>query len=146
MVCIYCGKETHVINSRLQRRSNQIWRRRKCHECKSIFTSLEGADLALSVSFRRSQNTNIKGTTATSLEPFRRDILFLSILESCKHRKTAVEDATALTGTILSRLRPLMTGAVIDRIDLDTITLPILERFDRAAAVHYAAFHPILKS
>jgi transcriptional regulator NrdR family protein len=143
MVCIYCSEETQVVNSRLQRRSNQTWRRRRCLGCESVFTTLEGADYASSLSFRTSQNTGKIGTSKTSLCSFQRDILFVSILESCKHRKTATEDATALTGTVLGRLRPLMTGAIIDRDDVVTITLSVLKKFDRAAAVHYAAFHPL---
>jgi transcriptional repressor NrdR len=52
MVCIYCGGETKVTNSRLQRRNNQVWRRRECLACQSVFTTHESVELesALSVS------------------------------------------------------------------------------------------------
>lgn len=134
MVCIYCGSGTQVVNSRLQRRSNQVWRRRKCLVCSSTFSSLEAADLLLSLSYRTSQN---------ALHPFSRDILFISIYESCKHRKNAVSDANALTATILGRLRPYMKDAVIERQDVINTTQQILKRFDRAAATFYAAYHPL---
>lgn len=140
MVCLYCQSETSVVNSRLQRRANQVWRRRKCQVCKSVFSTLESADLSLSLSFRTSQNSH---NNKTSLQPFQRDILFASILDSCKHRKTPVSDATALTGTILGRLRPHMTGAIVDRDQVVKTCLQILKRFDKAAAVHYQAFHPL---
>jgi len=132
MVCIYCGKDTQVINSRLQRRSNQIWRRRKCLNCKSVFTSQEAVDLPKSLSFRTSQN---------ALQPFSRDILFISIFEACKHRKHAIVDASGLTDTVLGRLRPYMTDAVIDSAQVIKTTLAVLKRFDKAASVFYAAYH-----
>src|SRR4051812_1815954 len=113
MVCIYCNGSTQVINSRLQRRVNQTWRRRKCLKCNGVFTSLEGVDFSSSLSFRASHNRSKVQPSTTSLQPFQRDILFASILDSCKHRKDAVSDATALTGTILGRLRPHMQDAVI---------------------------------
>ena len=142
MVCIYCGKDTKVINSRLQRRANQVWRRRKCLTCNSVFSSLEASDLSLSLSFRTSHIS----PNRTYLQPFQRDVLFMSILDSCKHRKTAVSDATALTGTVLSKLRPLMTGAVIDREEVVKTTYQILKRFDKAASVQYLAFHPLISN
>jgi transcriptional regulator NrdR family protein len=143
MVCIYCSSDTQVINSRLQRRANQTWRRRKCVKCKSVFTSLEGADYASSLTFRTSQNNDASAKAKAALQPFQRDVLFVSILESCKHRKTATQDATALTDTILGRLRPHMTNAVLDRTDVIKTALPILKRFDKAAGVHYRAYHPL---
>jgi transcriptional repressor NrdR len=142
MVCIYCSGDTQVINSRLQRRANQVWRRRHCLKCKSVFTSSEGVDLSKSLSFRTSQNTSVSNKPVTVIEPFQRDILFASILDSCKHREAAVSDATALTGTILGRLRPYMKAAVIDREAVIKVTRETLKRFDKAAAVQYAAYHP----
>jgi len=141
MVCIYCQADTKVVNSRLQRRANQVWRRRQCLDCKSVFSSIEAVDLSLALSFRTSQNSSVKHPVKTAIEPFQRDVLFTSILESCKHRKTAISDATALTSTILSRLRPHMKGAVIDRDQLVTTAQQILKRFDKAASVHYSAYH-----
>ncbi len=134
MLCIYCQGETQVINSRHQRRTNQVWRRRKCLACKSVFTSTEAADLSLSLSFRTSQNT---------LQPFSRDILFISLYDSLRHRKSATSDASALNQTILSKLLPKAKGAVINREAVVQLTHDVLKHFDKAAAVHYRAFHPL---
>ena len=137
MVCIYCGNDTRVTNSRLQRRSNTVWRRRLCAKCGAVFTSLERVayDQSLGV---------VDGTS--HIMPFTRDILYLSIYESCRHRETAIVDATALTDTILGKLVPdKVTDGLLRRTDLVRVATDTLRRFDRAALVHYQAFHPLTK-
>ncbi len=134
MVCIYCGGETQVINSRHQKKSNQVWRRRRCLACQGVFTSYEAADLSSSLVFRRNK---------THLEPFQRDRLFLSVYEACRHRKTAETDARALTDTILTKLRGKTQDASIDRTTLVSVSSEVLKHFDRAAATAYLAFHPL---
>ena len=134
MVCIYCGGETKVVNSRHQKKTNQVWRRRRCLACQGVFTSYEGADLASSLVFRRN---------LAHLEPFQRDRLFLSIYEACRHRKTAETDARALTDTILAKLRGKIQDASVDRTQLVSVSSEVLKRFDRAACTAYLAFHPL---
>ena len=131
MVCIYCGGPTDITNSRPQKRVNKVWRRRRCHNCDAVFTTIEAAGLTDSLLVRN------KGR----LQPFSRDKLFLSIYNSCKHRKTAVNDATALTDTVLGRLPAILNEAAVERPLLITTIQEVLAHFDTAAAVHYAAFH-----
>lgn len=133
MVCIYCQSETRVVNSRPQKRVNKIWRRRTCTVCGTTFTSLEAVDLTGSVRVRNQK----------ALEPFQRDKLLLTIHDSIKHRKTAYSDATGLTDTVISKLLPAMTDAVVNRNEIVTVTISVLKRFDRVAATHYQAFHPV---
>lgn len=132
MVCVYCESDTKVVNSRLQKKANQVWRRRKCLNCHAIFTTLEWVDASQAISIRRKRQ----------FEPFSRDILLLSVYDSLRHRKTAMQDATELTKTIIGRLHPLISNAAINRDDLVKITAEILDRFDKVAATHYKAFHP----
>ncbi len=132
MVCPYCTQNTGVINSRHQKRANQVWRRRKCSNCGAVFTTTESIDLSGALRVRKT----------TGLEPFLRDTLLLSLYESLKHRKSALQDATALTGTVISALHPLADATIVDRDVITTVTISILERFDKAAATHYQAFHP----
>jgi len=73
MVCIYCSGDTQVINSRLQKRPNQVWRRRKCLECGATFTTHELA--AYEGSWR------VKSSSA-GLQPFNKNKLFLSLYKS----------------------------------------------------------------
>jgi transcriptional repressor NrdR len=133
MVCIYCGHDTQVTNSRHQKRLNQVWRRRKCTYCGAIFSTTEGANTSQALSVQKNNG----------LEPFSRDKLFVSVYDSLRHRKTVLDDATALTGTIISTLTPLAEGAAIDRDVVITVTTTVLQRFDKPAASHYQAFHPI---
>lgn len=134
MVCPYCHHDTQVVNSRPQKRSNRVWRRRRCTHCHTVVTTVEGLDYSASLSFK-----NANG----SLQPFQRDILFVSVLDSVRHRKTAVDDATSLTDTVLVGLTRMQnsTGA-IGRQELVQLVAQTLNRFDSAAGVHYRAYHP----
>ena len=132
MVCIYCAHETRVINSRPQKRVNRIWRRRTCLACGTTFTSVEGVDLAGTITVKHPK----------SLQPFQRDKLLLSVYDSLKHRKTALDDATGLTDTIISKLLPDMQQAVVQRNSIISVTASVLKRFDKVAATYYTAYHP----
>lgn len=132
MVCIYCGGETRVTNSRLQKKANQVWRRRVCQSCQGVFTTHEVVSTDQSLLFQ----------SASASEPFSRDILLLSVYDSLRHRKTALQDASALTATIWSKLLPQIQNATIKRSDVVQTTTDTLKRFDKSAATHYAAFHP----
>src|SRR5437868_1260590 len=125
MVCIYCGSPTQVTNSRLQRRANHIWRRRKCLACGAIFTSEEHAAL---------QSSLMVAKANAKLAPFSRDILFTSVHDSCRHRPAHVDDAGALTKTIITELMKKQDGGIVARDDIVRTAHEILGRFDQAAA------------
>ncbi len=133
MVCIYCGADTGVTNSRPQKRQNNIWRRRQCSDCGAVFTTSESPDLLKSLVVNRGK----------SLQPFSRDKLFLSINDSLKHRKTATSDATALTDTVIGRVYPLISSGSLNAQDIAKTAAQVLKRFDKAAATYYQAYHPI---
>ena len=160
MVCIYCGSKTQVTNSRHQKRHNNVWRRRECLNCHAVFTTEESVEYSGSIVVRSDHSAGTsrgkgsrKATRAvtglsepsgrihTSMTPFSRDKLYVSVLKCLGHRAAAVEDATALTSTIIARLL-LQTdnGALTSTIIIDT-THEVLYRFDRAAAVQYRAYH-----
>ena len=132
IVCIYCGAPTRVINSRPQKRVNHTWRRRQCEQCQTIFTSVEAPDFSSSVVVGK----------GPKFEPYDRDRLFSSLLESLKHRSDAVAAATGLTATITALALKTAQNARIERQTLREIALEALTSFDPAAGVHYAAFHP----
>jgi transcriptional repressor NrdR len=133
MVCIYCGHFTKVSNSRLQKKANQVWRRRKCQGCGAVFTTLESVDATQALRVHRQKH----------FQPFSRDKLLLSLYDSLRHRKTAMVDATALTATVLSQLYPLITNATLERDSIAEVAAAVLGRFDTAAATSYRAFHPV---
>jgi len=134
MVCIYCGGKTSVVNSRIQKRSNSIWRRRRCSDCEAVFTCIERPDLYKSLVV-----TSPSGTFSA----FERDRLFVDIYEAVRHRKTALADATALTDTIIGLVLPLSTEGSIDRRRIISSTKQVLAAFDHAAATYYLAYHPV---
>ena len=133
MVCIYCGNATHVTNSRLQRKQNAVWRRRTCDACSATVTTTEKLELGSAIIVTKGKRH----------EAFSRDKLFISILDSLKHRKTAIADASALTDTVITRLYPLITDASLMRDDIAQQSQKVLQNFDKAGAVHYTAFHPV---
>lgn len=134
MVCIYCGKDTKVTNSRHQKRANNVWRRRECIACHTVFSTVEAPDMELSITVKQ-----IDG----SLTPFLRDQIFVSVYDSLKYRKSALTDATGLTDTVLSNLYSLAEQSILDRDVIVTIVTTVLERYDSTAATHYKAFHPV---
>lgn len=140
MVCIYCGGKTQVTNSRAQKRVNHVWRRRECYNCHAAFTTQEAVDYSGSIVVRpeRAAGQSIKHLPSS---PFSRDKLYVSVLKALGHRMTAVDDATALTNTIIGRLLTGTTGAVITPATIIVITHETLARFDTAAAVQYRAYH-----
>ena len=133
MVCIYCHNKTQIINSGHLTRINGTWRRRKCPKCSAVFTTDEVAQYdALWM---------IRDTTSMVLSSFKRDRLFLTVYDSCGHRKQAVSDSTNLTDTIIAKLGNKQGKGIIDITDLKQLTYSTLNRFDKAAGVHYLAYH-----
>ena len=131
MVCIYCQSKTQIINSRSQKRSNTVWRRRFCPLCKNTFTSIETLkDLSFVVT-----------DANTSPKPFSRDNLFVSIYLSCGHRTQPINDATALTDTIVSKLLSLISNGSIAKQDLLETSISVLKHFDPVAATSYKAYY-----
>ena len=131
MVCVYCQSKTRVINSRLQKKSNKVWRRRFCPVCKETFTSIEALqDLSFVIS-----------DVNTSPKPFSRDNLFVSIYLSCGHRTNPINDATALTDTIVSKLLSSIKEGCIAKTDLLTTTVSVLGNFDPIATTSYRAYY-----
>ncbi len=133
MVCIHCGSGTKVTNSRLQIRSNQVWRRRSCSACGAIFTTEEAT--------KYSDNWIVTNSRTQSKSAFSRDKLFLSIYKSCQHRKNALNDASYLTANVTSRLLETIKDSALDNKLIGQIVQVALSRFDKAASVHYEAFH-----
>ena len=132
MVCIHCGEHTQVINSRAQRRNNQVWRRRQCVGCNSVFSTEEAIQLAAVWAVRGKSG---------SLGHFQRDKLFLSLYRSCQHRNNAAGDAAALTSTVIKKLLGHVKDGSLDSQIIARYAQVVLNRFDRTASTHYQAFH-----
>jgi transcriptional regulator NrdR family protein len=134
MVCTYCGGKTEVTNSRHQKRVNQVWRRRHCLNCGATFSTHE---LTAYDSVWRVQ------TDETSLTPFNRQKLFVALYMACEHRPTALDDATALTTTVISLLQKHANHGLLENTDIALTSYEVLKNFDKAAAVYYEARHKL---
>lgn len=133
MVCIYCGSKTETINSRLQKRRNSVWRRRRCQTCGAVFTSIEQVAYDLSLAFEDNQS---------HITIFQRDALYLSLYEACRHRPHAIADASDLTDTVIGKLlNGYVSNGIVKRADVLDVASKTLGSFDSAAQVHYAAYH-----
>jgi transcriptional regulator NrdR family protein len=110
----------------------QVWRRRLCTKCGAIFTTNESVDLSTSLAVRAANGP---------VSPFSRDKLFVSILRAVGHRQTPLDDASALTATIISKLLHSTTDAAIEPTQIRDMALETLRRFDTAASVQYQAYH-----
>lgn len=132
MVCVYCGNETNVTNSRPQKRLNQVWRRRRCSSCRAIVTTIEAIDYAAAWRVKRANGR---------LYPFSRDKLFISLYNSLQHRKSAIDDAAALTATVIRSLALVQARSTLEPAMIRSAVTTALNRFDKAAATHYEAFH-----
>lgn len=132
MVCIYCGGGLSVINSRPQKSSNSIWRRRQCKLCAAITTTVERIDLRASIRVRHSG----------ALEPFLAEKLLISVHESLKHTANASESASALTNTICHKImQHHAETAVVSPQTIIRIATEVLLRFNKVAGLHYQASH-----
>lgn len=134
MVCIYCSSKTDIVNSRPQKRLGRTWRRHACKTCGAIFTTIEAPDLTASIRFKAPDSP---------LRPFSRDKLYVSVYEALKHRPDAADAATGLTATIISQLLLGASDGLIERSSVIKAAHIVLDRYDMAAGVQYAAFHRV---
>jgi len=132
MVCVHCGGSTRVINSRLQKRNNHVWRRRQCRQCKLVFSTEEAAQYG---------NIWLVMDSSGNYSPFSSNKLLLSLYRSCEHRVSALNDAVALSETVVRKLQPKFIDGRINSQVIAQVSQVALNRFDRAASVHYGARH-----
>lgn len=135
MVCVYCGGELAVKNSRPQKRNNQIWRRRQCLQCHALFTSHEAIEAKSSLMVQQPNGT---------LEGFAPDKLFTELLLALQSRKSCYEDAREVVSTVVNHLIRLPASPVFTTPDISRETAAVLKRLDKQAWMRYIAEHPSL--
>ncbi|MEK7471676.1 MAG: ATP cone domain-containing protein [Patescibacteria group bacterium] len=137
MVCPFCSQETEVINSRPQKRTNGVWRRRHCYGCERIFTTVEKADLEASVRvMKRSGN----------LEPLSEAKLMISLYRALEHHKNAPEMALELSQAVVKSCLRFTTEPIVPSSAIAHQVIIVLKRFDAAAAIRYKSFQDPLQS
>jgi len=132
MKCIYCNGETRVVNSRPQKRNNQIWRRRRCVSCGAIVTTHESINLS----------SLLIVDVGTKLQPFSIDRLFTEVLLAVQEHKNCYEVAREVTDTIVAKLLRTPGKPVYDTKQISKTTAQVLKRLDRHAWLRYIAEHP----
>lgn len=134
MKCPYCNEATKVTNSRSHNNNHAVWRRRKCKSCDSIWSTDENYSLNTTHRVIYSDMTHFKA--------FSRDILYVSILDSLAHRKDRIEEAGAITDTIISKVLSLKSSN-INIEQLKSIATDTLKSFDVVAASVYKATNSV---
>lgn len=136
MICAYCGGKTKVTNSRRQRRSNQVWRRRQCTACGAIFTTHEAIDLAQALIV----------DSGASTKPFLPDLLYTDILLALQDRKDCYVAAREITYTVIQKLLKSSQKASLSPVFISKTTAEVLKRFNKRAWLRYSSEHPSLQS
>lgn len=134
MVCVYCNSDTQVVNSRHQKRSNRVWRRRHCLNCDATFTSHEAADLG----------GLLVVVDSGHHKPFSEDILFTDVLFALSHRKDCYSAAREVTATIVQNLLRLPEKPIFKPSRISSVAGAVLKRLDRQAWLRYVAEHASL--
>ncbi|HET8991742.1 MAG TPA: hypothetical protein VFN31_01770 [Candidatus Saccharimonadales bacterium] len=132
MVCVHCRANTRVVNSRLKKNLNAVWRRRLCPSCSAVFTTEESVKYALSWVVRDKQG---------KIKPFSRDKLFISLYTACAHRNEATSDAGGLTETVIGNILREVKDARLTNEQIRNACLIALNRFDKAAFTYYHSYH-----
>ena len=135
MVCIYCGGKTRVANSRWQKRSNQVWRRRQCLACQSVFTTHEQIELESALLVDKSGRT----------QAFLPDLLLKDLMLALKHRSDVYTSSGEVMATIIRQLLSLPQKPVYKSYDISKITAEVLKKFDKQSYLRYVAEHPSLQ-
>lgn len=130
MNCPYCNADSKVTNSRLQKRTNSVWRRRQCLSCRAIWTTSE----------RLQGSGTFKVDVGGTLVDFHTELLLISLYESLKHRKTPAIDAQYVFSTVLEQLqktnKPVFPSSLIAQS-----SYKVLKNYDKLAAELYKAMH-----
>lgn len=137
MVCPFCSKNTEVVNSRPQKRTNGVWRRRHCYGCDRIFTSIERVDLDSSVRVQKRSG---------SLEPLSEAKLMISLYKALEHHKNAPEVAFELSQTVIATVLKFASEPLIPASAIANEVILVLKNFDAAAAIRYKSFQDPLQT
>jgi len=136
MVCVFCSSETQVVNSRRQKRNNQIWRRRQCLSCMAVFTTHEALDTT----------TTLIVDSRGSAGPFLPDKLYTEVLLALQDRPDCYTAAREVTNTVINKLLKLPEKPVFKASQISAAAGDVLKRLDRRAYLRFIAEHPSLQS
>ena len=137
MVCPYCGGATDVINSREQKKSNRVWRRRQCQACNTVFTTHESAYL---------EDLYMVGAAPDKATQFDPNVLFAEIVSCLRHRQRSYSDAKEITAVTIQKCLKRASNGLIRPQDISQEAAQVLKRFDKQGYLRFYAEHPSLQS
>lgn len=120
---------SEVVNTRSTRGGSQIWRRRRCADCGKVITTYERQDLSF-----------IQVVSSSKTSPYRRSVLFISILRALDAEHLTDIDVDNLVDTIEQKI--IIRGQ--DKIEADLLRrlcLETLKAIDMNAFMRYMALH-----
>lgn len=137
MFCINClNPSTNVTNSRPNKKSPQIWRRRLCPICGVVFTTYERPSL--------SENKKVSLTNGTN-EEFNIGQLILSISRAFTHAPLEAQKNSLWIAQTAEDTLSISQEELTPR-HIATTTYQVLKRYDELAAMQYAAQHQLISS
>lgn len=137
MFCVNCfHASTSVANSRTSKKQPSVWRRRKCPNCSTVFTTYERPSLAENKSVYLPDGNN---------EKFNLGKLTLSIAKAFIHSpKEAQYHSLYLAQTVEDTLSSQCETLTPE--DIAATTHQTLKRYDEMAAMQYAIQHTLITS
>jgi len=76
-----------------------------------------------------------------SIDPFVREKLLISINASLGHRKNHLNEAIAITDTVIGKLQKKYNNALIDTAYIIESVKEVLVNFDKTAVIYYDAYY-----
>ncbi len=134
MVCLYCGGDTAVTNSRAVAGEHGVWRRRRCKACGAVFTTNEYAQLT----------SALRVVKKGQLVPFAPEKLYMSIYSCLTPAEDSIEVARALQFSVITKLLKKRGGPTVKSEFIAETVARTLKRYNRLAYIKYAANHPSL--
>lgn len=136
MKCPFCRSETtDVFNSRPTRFGSQIWRRRRCLECRESFTTYEQIDLAFLKVIKK----------GGSKQRYSRAKLYSGIYGAFLSIPSKENTVDAVTDTVEAKILDTKDREITSA-DLARIVLSTLKHFNTAAFVRFLAYQTDLSS
>lgn len=132
MKCPICRENNNeVYNTRLTRFGTQTWRRRRCLNCGTNFTTYEQPDLKF---------LKILSDTSKKTTPYSRASLFSSIYTAFAGSKAKPATIDAVTDNVEAKLLDLQDHTITTE-QITDIVLSTLKHFDNAAFLRYLSDH-----
>lgn len=137
MFCINCfNPTTSVKNTRAKKNQPQIWRRRYCPNCKSVFTTYERPSLSDNGTVHRDNKKT---------EPFNLGKLIISVAAAFSHSTDEAKYQSFWIAQTIEDILSTQYKTITPEV-ISAVTHQCLKRFDEVAAMQYALKHQMLTS